>query len=377
MESRNNSSKLVSGDLLVLKSDQFYNDMLYPPKPPADIEPECSAMKYVAPLPIGLLLISMIATAPATEHADLPASRAVRPQLYATGFESAEGPVLDSQGNLFVVNYRFNGTIGRISADGTAAIFCDLRVLAPLEGREPQATGLKIDSQGRLIAADSGAGRLLRIAADGQSAEVLADRWEGKRFNEVNDVALDLRGNIYFSDPGGSVALQYAATNPDGSVYRYNIKTAQVSQLATGLAFPNGLGVTPDQKHFCLSESAKYRILIYDLTDEGRLANGRVLIEFPLEPTEQNPNGRYLPNGMIFDTAGRLYVATWTGGVINVVEVPSGKLIRQYDAGGPKATNCHFHGGYLYVTVAAKEAVFRLKLGVDGFDYAPATNNGP
>ena len=76
-----------------------------------------------------------------------------------------------------------------------------------------------------------------------------------------------------------------------------------------------------------------------------------------------------MPDGMIFDAAGRLYVATWTGGVINVVEVPSGKLLRQYDAGGKQSTNCHFHGGYLYMTVAAKEAVFRLKLGVDGFDY--------
>ena len=72
---------------------------------------------------------------------------------------------------------------------------------------------------------------------------------------------------------------------------------------------------------------------------------------------------------MVFDKEGRLFIAMWTGGFINVVDVTSGKILRQYDAGGIKATNCHFHGPYLYTTVAAKEAVFRLKLGIEGFRY--------
>jgi sugar lactone lactonase YvrE len=53
------------------------------------------------------------------------------------------------------------------------------------------------------------------------------------------------------------------------------------------------------------------------------------------------------------------------------VDVPSGKLLRQYSAGGSMATNCHFFGDSLYVTVAAHEAVYRLDLGVRGFNYAP------
>jgi len=295
---------------------------------------------------------------------DEPPSHSVDPELYATGFELAEGPALNETGSLFVVNYRYNGTIGRITRDGTAGVFCDLAVLAPVEGGQPRASGLKLDGQGRLIAADSGGGRLLRIDADGQGAELLADRWEGKHFNSIHDVALDLQGNIYFTDPGGS-----SVRNPDGSVFCYNVATTKVSRLVTGMAFPNGVAVTPDQKHLCVAEGRRYRVWIYDFAEDGSATNGRVLIDFPTETRGKIIGGLTLPDGMIFDAAGRLYVAMSTGGVVDVVEVPSGTLIRQYGGGGDRVTNCHFHDGYLYTTVAAKEAVFRLKLGVEGFDY--------
>jgi gluconolactonase len=295
---------------------------------------------------------------------DLPPTHAVEPQLYATGFEFAEGPALDRKGNLYVVNYRGNGNIGRITPDGTASVLCVLDKLAPVEGGHAQANGLKIDSERRLLAADAGGGRLLRITADGSQAEVLADRCDGKRFNAINDVALDLAGNIYFTDPGGS-----SAQEPIGSVYRYDIKTKKTSLLATGLAFPNGLAVTPDQQHLCVGESKRYRVLLFDLTPDGMAANQRVLIDFPEQDIGDIRGGKYEPDGMVLDDQNRLYVAMWTGGVINVVDVPSGKLLRQYEAGGDKATNCHFHGPYLYTTVAAKEAVFRLKLDAKGFEY--------
>ncbi len=214
----------------------------------------------------------------AEKHADLPPSHSVKPELVATGFEFAEGPTLNGAGDLFVVNYRYNGTIGRIAADGTAGILCDLAEVLPVEGREPKANGLKLDSQQRLITADSGAGRLLRIDADGRNATVLADRWEGKRFNSINDVALDRAGNVYFTDPGES-----SVRNPVGSVYRYDVKTTRVSQIATGFAFPNGLAVAPDQKHLCVAESRRYRVIVFDLATDGTLSKRRVLIDFPTE----------------------------------------------------------------------------------------------
>jgi sugar lactone lactonase YvrE len=314
-----------------------------------------------------LLLIGM-GLAPCAfsdEPPPLPASFSIKPQLYATGFEFAEGPAFDNAGNLYVVNYRGNGNIGRITPEGQASIWCDLAKLAPCEGRQPQANGLKVDSQGALIVADSGAGRLLRISNDGKQVDVLAERYEGSRFNAINDVAIGLN-SIFFSDPGGS-----SEQKPVGSVYRYDWTSRLVSRVATGLAFPNGLAVSPDRKHLCVAESRRFRIMIYDVAADGTVGHERVLINFPEADSSGVRGGPYDPDGMIFDEHGRLFVAMWIGGIINVVEVPSGKLLRQYDAGGLKATNCHFHDDSLFVTVAAHEAVYRLKLGVRGFDYRP------
>lgn len=307
-----------------------------------------------------MLLVQM---ASAADHADLPPSFSVKPELYATGFEFAEGPAFDNAGNLYVVNYRGFGNIGRITREGQASVWCDLTKLAPSEDRKPQANGLKVDGEGWVIAADAGAGRLLRISPDAAKVDVLADRFQGTRFNSLNDVAIAGIG-IYFTDPGRS-----SEDNPVGSVYRFDVRSRAVSQLATGLAYPNGLAVTPDGKHLCVGESRKFRVLIFDLKTDGGLANQRVLIDFPPQDRGAIRGGRFDPDGMVFDDKGRLYVAMWTGGFINVVEVPSGELLRQYDAGGSKVTNCHFFEDSLFVTVAANEAVFRLKLGVQGFNY--------
>jgi len=312
-----------------------------------------------------ILFFTVTSTAWALDNNDLPPSHSVTSQMYATGFEFAEGPTFDRDGNLYVVNYRGNGNIGKITPDGKASIFCVLSKIAPVDdNRQPKANGLKIDSERRLVVADAGTGRLLRISPDGSEAEVLADRWNGTALRSVNDVALDQSGNIYFTDPGGS-----SVDKPTGSVYRYNIETKKVSRLVTGLAFPNGLAITPDQKHLCIAESQKFRILIYDLLPKEKVGPQRVLCTFPEKTVGKIKGGKFEPDGLIFDAKGRLYVAMFNGGVINVVDLKTGKLLRQYDAGGDQATNCHFHGPYLYITIAAKEAVFRLKLNVSGFAY--------
>jgi sugar lactone lactonase YvrE len=107
------------------------------------------------------------------------------------------------------------------------------------------------------------------------------------------------------------------------------------------------------------------------LSEEGAVTNGRELFRFGEgSPGEAEPV-ECQPGGIAFDAQGRLFVAMRGGEKINVLDVTQGELLRTYDAGGGQATHCHFYGNYLYTTIAAKEAVFRLKLDIRGFDYAP------
>jgi gluconolactonase len=321
-----------------------------------------------APLPFTLCLACVVALASpgrSSEDNDLPLAESVEPQMYATGFEFAEGLALDPEGNLYVVGYRGDGNIGRITPDGTASVLCTLDQLLPVEGKQSRVHGLKIDSEGRLIAADAGCGRLLRISADGKVCEVLADRLDGVRFKAIQDVALDLAGNIFFSDPGAS-----SRETPAGAVYRYDINTKKVTRAVADLAFPSGMAISPDQQHLCVSDSLECKVLIYDLAEDGSVSGGRVLYRFDEGSPAGADSGKYQPGGIAFDVHGRLFVAMRLAEGINVIDVERGKLLRQYQAGGRRVTNCHFHGTYLYATIAAKEAVFRLKLGVRGFEYA-------
>jgi sugar lactone lactonase YvrE len=283
----------------------------------------------------------------------LPDPARTKPVLHCTGFEFAEGPAFDRDGNLYVVNYRERGTIGKFTPDGAASVLVDLRKQLPADGdRKPSCNGLKVDDDGNIIGAETGTSQIIRISPDGKKVEVLVREVNGERLRGLNDVALDPKGNIYFSNPGRQ------------NVYRWNKSDGSVDKLNPEPVGSNGIGLTPNGKYLITADSNGKRLMILDMVD-GKGTSPRVLFNLPQDRPEQS-----IPDGFVFDESGRLYLGTWTGGVVHVVEVPSGKLLATYDAGGGRATNVHFYQGDLYVTVAAKEAVFKLPLGVRGWRYS-------
>lgn len=307
--------------------------------------------------------------AEANQPTPLPAASKAKPAMYCTGFAFAEGPAIDREGNLYVVNYREWGTIGKITPQGAASVLVDLRKKLPAEGdRLPSCNGLKIDDDGNLIGAETGTSQIIRISNDGEKVEVLAREVDGVRLNGLNDVALDPTGNIYFANPG------------QHNVYRINKRDGSIDRLNSEPIGSNGIGVTPDGKHLVTADSEGMRLMILDLVD-GHGKNQRELISFKPAGTPEKPSAEAarklaeevgVPDGFVFDESGRLYVGMWTGKVVNVVEVRSGKLLASYPAGGSQATNVHFYQGDLYVTVAANEAVYKLPLGIRGWRYSKA-----
>lgn len=188
------------------------------------------------------------------------------PYPLVAGIDFAEGPAFDSKGNLYFVNYVRNGTIGRKTVEGRVEIWVDLG--------GGQANGIKVDAKDNIIAADYKGKRLLRISPAGK-IETLAGNFEGQPFHGLNDVCLDRAGNIYFTDPTDS-----GKEKPIGAFYRYST-SGKVSRLDSGLAFPNGIAVSPGQKKLYVSDSGYNRILAYDLAPDGTGSGRRTLYQFP------------------------------------------------------------------------------------------------
>jgi gluconolactonase len=279
-----------------------------------------------------------------------PLPEQVEPRPVVRGISFAEGPTFDSKGNLYFVNYLGNGNIGRRTATGDVEVWLHLPDAEGSGGKALRAFpfGLKADSQDRLIAADYGGRRLLRIGAD-KKVETLADSFEGRRFNNPNDVCLDRAGNIYFTDPQG----------PDkesvGAIYRYSA-TGQLTRLHTGLKYPNGLVVAPDQKTLYVAETWTRSIIAFDLGKDGTLSKQRLIHQFSTPTVD----------GLAVDEHGRIWVARLDNKSVDVLS-PAGKVLASYPVGGDRVTNLAFHEKSLYVTVAGKVgAIYRLDVNVRG-----------
>jgi sugar lactone lactonase YvrE len=289
----------------------------------------------------GLLMATAVI---AQDHAP-PLPEKVEPRLLVRDISFAEGPTFDSKGNLFFVNYKGNGNIGRRTPAGDVAVWLKLPDPPQAPGGKVLHAfpfGLKADAKDRLIAADYGGRRLLRISVD-RKVETLADSYQGRPFNNPNDVCLDRAGNIYFTDPQG----------PDkdsvGAVYCYTT-AGKLVRLHTGLKYPNGLAVAPDQKSLYVAETWTRSVVAFDLAGDGILSNQRLVYQFSTPTVD----------GLAVDEHGRIWVARLDNKSVDVLS-PAGKVLASYPVGGDRVTNLAWYEKSLYVTVAGKAgAIYRL-----------------
>ncbi len=279
-----------------------------------------------------------------------PLPKTLTPYPVVANIDFAEGPIFDDAGNLYFVDYLVNGTIGRMSPDGTAEVW------AHTGGR---ANGLKYDGDGHIVAADFGAKRVTRFNTRTREMEVLTADFRGRPYHGVNDVCLDLKGNVYFTDPGDNERKSI------GGIYRINVdrknRVTTVDQLDTGQPYPNGPAVHPDQKRLFVAMSGAQSIVCYDIAADGKVKNRRNVFEFPT----------WTVDGIQFDEHGRLWVARWEHGTMDVIDVDERKLLASYPMGGKQVTNLCWHGTSLYVTVASRHSIERLDVGCGGADIVP------
>jgi len=219
---------------------------------------------------------------------DLIASGA-KLETVATGFGFTEGPMWDPAGFLYVSDETIN-KIFRVHPNGRKE---EVIALGDPDGNT-------FDRRHRLIDCASVLRAIIEVTPDGKY-KILADRYDGKKFNSPNDVIVGPDGAIYFTDPTLDLVAGEKQEIPFQGVYRLNDR-GKARLLTRDLTQPNGLAFSPDGKKFYVDDSEQRNIRVYDAAPDGTLSNGRIFGE---EPGEKNDG---VPDGIKVDKNGNLFV---------------------------------------------------------------------
>lgn len=296
------------------------------------------------------ILFALVLIPAAFMNAVLPPESEVKAVKVAEVPGYTEGVVIGADGAVYISDV-YNGTIYSVGSDGAARVWA--KTGAP-NGHKilPDGTHLVCDGKARAVLHLDAAGKLIGTASSG---------YDGKPLRSPNDLTLDARGGFYFTDPGGS-----NAENPIGTVHYVDAR-GKTHLVADGLAFPNGIALSPDGRRLFVGESKHNRILSYRIKSPGKAGERRVFADLPIKAGEQIANE---PDGICLDAAGNLYVAHYGMRQVQVLS-PRGKLLRRYGAGNLTTSNVAFGGArmdQLYVTGAlgdettTKGGLFRLDL---------------
>jgi gluconolactonase len=266
-------------------------------------------------------------------------------QTVAGGFGFAEGPMWDSAGFLYVSDETIN-KIFRVYPDGKKE---EVIALGDPDGNT-------FDRQHRLIDCASVLRAIIAVTPEGKY-QILADRYEGKKFNSPNDVIVGPDGALYFTDPTLDLVAGEKQEIPFQGVYRLDDKGG-VRLLTKDLTQPNGLAFSPDGKQLYIDDSEKKNILVYDVASDGTLANGRIFGEEPGEKGDGVPDGiKVDKNGNLFITGPKgLWLWDAKGNHLGTIVLPEQPANLAW---GDK--DCRT----LYIT--ATTSVYRLEMKAQGF----------
>lgn len=224
----------------------------------------------------------------------------------AGGCRWAEGPAYFPAGRYLVWSDIPNNRMLRYDeTDGHVSVF-----------RLPSnhANGNFVDREGRLVTCEHGTRRVTRTEHDG-SISVIADRYQGKRFNSPNDLVVGEDGAIWFTDPDYGIQSDYQGGRADREidgchVYRVDPESSAVEAVATDFVEPNGLALSADGARLYVADSGRTEgaehpahIRVFDVVGGKRLSGGEVFADCQ--------NGLF--DGFRLDVDGRIWTSTGAG----------------------------------------------------------------
>ena len=250
-----------------------------------------------------------------------------------------EGPACDAKGNVYVVNFAEQQTIGKVSPDGKAEVW------VKLPGKST-GNGIVFDRKGMMHVADYAEHNVLLIDPDTKKISVFAHE---PTMNQPNDLAIAPDDTLYASDPNwGKSTGQIWKIGRDGKVVR----------VAKDMGTTNGIEVSPDGKTLYVNESVQRNIWAFDIERDGGLANKRRVKKFD----------DFGFDGMRSDADGNLYIARYGKGTV-VKMSPKGEILQEIDVLGASPSNLCFggpDGKTVYVTEVTKRRLVSFRVDTPG-----------
>jgi gluconolactonase len=341
-------------------------------------------LRFSTPLLASMLAVSFAAAQTASDTAvvrldpalDALVAADAKVELVKGGFGFTEGPVWVQRGKTGYLLFTDipGNVIYKLTPDGTASVYLynagyngpDLWRWGGIQNNgfertDPRfeefamigADGLTLDRQGRVIIAAFAGRSLVRLEPNGKRT-VLADSYDGKRFNGPNDVVVKRDGGIYFTDTYGGLRLRDKDPRKGldyNAVFLW--KDGKLTLLISDMPQTNGLAFSPDEKYLYVNGSRGNYVRRYEVRPDDTLANGAMFIDMSKE-TE-----RGITDGLRVDVRGNLY-ETGPGGVWIIS--PEGKHLGTIRA-PEQATNVGFGDAdrkTLYI--AARTSIYKIRV---------------
>ncbi len=257
--------------------------------------------------------------------------------------EGIEGPAVNKDGDIFAVNFKEQGTIGRVDQKGQGEVFITLP-----EGSI--GNGIRFDKDQNMFVADYAGHKVYRLKNGSKTLEIWA---EDLSMNQPNDLAISDTGYIYLSDPN------WAANT--GNIWMVT-PSGNIQLLEANMGTTNGIEVSPDGKLLYVNESVQRKVWKYDILKDGALANKRLFFSFK----------DFGMDGMRCDTKGNLYITRYDKGTVVMIS-PEGTLIKEILLQGKKPSNIAFggkDGRDGYVTMADRGCIEVIRIPHPGSYYA-------
>ncbi|HEV9038492.1 MAG TPA: SMP-30/gluconolactonase/LRE family protein [Puia sp.] len=288
-------------------------------------------------------------------------------EVLGTHYQWAEGPVWVPSRQMLLFSDVLANTAYVWKAPDTPTIY-----LAPsgysgtaVRNGENGSNGLTLDRNGRLLLCQSGDRRLVRMNAPLDSPRpdftILASNYKGKKFNSPNDVVVDSRNNIYFTDP--IYGLPGKEKDPTREltfegVYRIS-NSGQLTLLIDSIARPNGIALSPDEKTLYVgsSDDPHTRWYAYHIDDKGKIMGGGILLDgTALKARASVKQGA---DGFKVDDRGNIWSAGPDG--INIIS-PRGRLLGLIRIYHRRVSNCAFDRRKKLLYITATDLLLRVKL---------------